>query len=117
MVLSTGSPARTMIMIFLGKLKLPTNSSIDLVPTIFSLLVTFHITRVYNLTFNPLPRPSTKSVTFCTVLLKTETVYPFLSILRTKFSPMTANPISPISDVIFTRNWDKCNGIFAKKIF
>ena len=47
--------------------------------------------------FLPLARPFTKASTFSTVLLKTATVKPFDSMFITRFSPMTARPISPMS--------------------
>jgi hypothetical protein len=66
---------------FIGFFKEATNSSIECVPIIFL----------------SLPLPSTKLSTFDTVLLYTATVKPLLSIFNTKFSPMTAKPIRPIS--------------------
>src|SRR5260221_12326936 len=47
--------------------------------------------------FFPLPRPLTKWSTLEVVRLNTATVNPWLSMFRTRFSPMTARPISPMS--------------------
>src|SRR5215471_1726441 len=47
--------------------------------------------------FLPAPRPFMKSSTFSTVRLLTATVKPRLSMFSTRFSPITARPISPIS--------------------
>ena len=50
--------------------------------------------------FLPLARPSTKLVTFSVLRLKTATVKPLLSIFMTRFSPITASPISPMSALL-----------------
>ena len=47
--------------------------------------------------FFPLARPSRKASTFDVVRLKTATVNPWLSMFRTRFSPITARPIRPMS--------------------
>ena len=78
---STAAPALTMIMILRGGFKAATSSSTECVPTIFF----------------PLARPSTNASTFDVVRLKTATVNPWLSMFRTRFSPITARPISPMS--------------------
>ena len=79
---STAVPALTMIMIFRGFARLETNSSID---------------RVGKICFPDARFAANFSVT-SVVRLKIETEKPLLSMLSTRFSPMTARPISPISD-------------------
>ena len=80
---STGGPALTMIMIFRGRFSESTSSWTERVPTIFF----------------PLARPSTNASTFDVVRLNTATVKPWLSMFRTRFSPITARPIRPMSAV------------------
>ncbi len=79
---STAS-ALTMIMILRGALSAATSSCGDRVPTIFF----------------PLARPSTNASTREVVRLNTATVKPWLSMFRTRFSPITARPTSPMSAV------------------
>jgi hypothetical protein len=45
----------------------------------------------------PAALPSMNSSTLAVVRLKTATVNPWLAMLRTRFSPMTASPIKPMS--------------------
>ena len=83
---STAFPARTIIIILRGALTLSTKSLISVHPMIFF----------------PLPRPlinrsTTPSSTPGTVRLYTATAKPLLSIFKTRFSPITASPIKPIS--------------------
>ena len=52
--------------------------------------------------FLPAPRPAMNASTFSTVRLKTATVNPLLSMLRTRFSPITARPMRPISACAMT---------------
>jgi hypothetical protein len=83
---STAFPARTIIIILRGVLMCCTKSLISVQPMIFF----------------PLPRPFTNRSTTPssipgTVRLYTATVKPLLSIFKTRFSPITASPIKPIS--------------------
>ncbi len=80
---STGLPALTISMTRRGRFSEATSSGIERVPTIFF----------------PLPRPEVKASTLSTVRLKTATVKPRLSMLRTRFSPMTARPTRPMSAI------------------
>ncbi len=86
MVWSTTSPALTMIMTRRGLLRRPQNSSIEWAPT----------------TCVPLASLLMKSSTLETVRLKTATLYPWSFILRTRFCPMTARPIKPMSQLAFS---------------
>ncbi len=52
--------------------------------------------------FLPFARPFTKSSTFEVVRLKTATVKPLLSMFRTRFSPITASPTSPMSALLIS---------------
>ena len=83
---STALPARTIIIILRGKAIELTKSAISVNPSIFK----------------PLARPlikrsTTPSSTPGTVRLYTETFHPLLAMFKAKFSPITANPISPTS--------------------
>ena len=82
---STGCPALTINITLRGRLNEAANSSRECVPIMFL----------------PLALPLINSSTFETVRLKTATVKPLLSIFRTRFSPITARPINPISANFF----------------
>ena len=102
---STGGPALTMIMILRGGLSAATSSSTECVPTIFF----------------PLARPSTNASTLEVVRLNTATVNPWLSMFRTRFSPITARPIRPISAVfavvaMFAISSRRFRGSFTSRI-
>jgi hypothetical protein len=81
MTASTGPPAFTMIIALRGRFSAPTNSSMVRAGTMFF----------------PFAFPAANFSVTSTVRLKTATVNPFDSMFRTRFSPMTARPISPIS--------------------
>ena len=83
MTMSTGLPALTMIIALRGRLSAATNSSIVLVAVI----------RL------PEARPSANFSVTLVVRLKTATEKPLLSMFKTRFSPMTARPIKPMSQV------------------
>jgi hypothetical protein len=70
-----------MIIALRGRLSAPTNSSIVRAGTMFF----------------PFALPAANFSVTSQVRLNTETVNPFDSMLSTRFSPMTARPISPIS--------------------
>ena len=91
MTASTGAPALTMIIALRGRFSAPTNSSIVEVGGMFF----------------PLPRVAANFSVTAVVRLKTATENPFDSMLRTRFSPITARPIRPISHcfVMILRNW------------
>ena len=55
--------------------------------------------RVRATNFLPLARPSTNASTFAVVRLNTATVKPWLSMFKTRFSPITARPTRPMSAV------------------
>ena len=79
---STGLPAFTISITLRGDLRDATSSGIVCAPAIFF----------------PFARPFMKSSTFATVRLKTLTEKPRLSMFNTRFSPITARPMSPMSD-------------------
>ena len=81
MVSSTASPAFTIIITFRGLLSERASLSMEWQPRILL----------------PSPRPDVKSSTLEMVRLYTATVKPLLSMLRTRFSPITARPMSPMS--------------------
>ncbi len=89
MTSSTGAPALTMIMILRGRLRLETSSCTACVPTIDLSLA------------RPLKNASTLEV----VRLNTATVKPWLAMLSTRFSPITARPMSPMSAVAAVWSW------------
>ncbi len=82
---STGFPAFTSIITLRGRSREATSSSMLRAP----------------MNFFPEPRPWMKASTFDTVLLYTATVNPLLSMFNTRFSPITANPINPMSANFF----------------
>ena len=81
MTASTAAPALTIIITFRGFLSDATSSLTERAPT----------------SFFPFPRPPTNLSTTLVVRLNTATVYPRDSMFRTRFSPITARPISPMS--------------------
>ncbi len=78
---STAEPALTINITRRGRLSSLTSSSSEWAP----------------MSLVPLAGPARKSSTLLTVRLKTATVKPFSSMFRTRFWPMTARPINPIS--------------------
>ena len=78
---STGAPAFTMIIALRGRVSAPTNSSIVRVGVIFLSLA----------------RPAANLSVTSVVRLKTATENPLESMFRTRFSPITARPMRPIS--------------------
>src|SRR5512134_1757989 len=78
---STALPALTIIMSLRGRFSTETSSATERVPVI----------RL------PFARPFTKSSTFESVRLKQATLKPLLSMLRIRFSPITARPTRPMS--------------------
>ena len=78
---STAGPAFTMSITLRGVLRLATSSFKEWQPT----------------KRFPFPRPLTKSSTLPTVRLNTATRNPRLSMFNTRFSPITARPINPMS--------------------
>src|SRR3954465_1630787 len=78
---STGCPALTIIMILRGFLTFFTSSSIEWQP----------------MKVLPFARPSMNASTFSVVRLNTATLYPRLSTLSARFSPITARPMRPKS--------------------
>src|ERR1035437_4986642 len=83
---STTSPALTIIITRRGSFSSPHISSIECAPT----------------TLVPLASLLMKSSTFETVRLNTATLYPWSFMLRTRFCPMTARPIKPMSQLAFS---------------
>src|SRR5271154_4088231 len=81
MVWSTTCPALTMIMTRRGVFNRLHISSIECAPT----------------TCVPLASSARKSSTLDTVRLKTATLYPWSFMFNTRFWPITASPINPIS--------------------
>ena len=61
---------------------------------------------------SPLARPLTKFSTLSVERLNAVTVYPLLAMFKTRFSPITARPIKPISDRVFI----EFQFIFCKEI-
>jgi len=80
---STGEPALTSNITRRGRLSLETNSSMLWAPIMLI----------------PAAGPSTKSSTLETVRLNTATVKPWSAMFITRFLPITARPIRPISAV------------------
>ena len=83
---STGAPAFTINITLRGRFKRRKNSSRECAPA----------------TFVPLAGPCKKSSTLLTVRLNTATQKPFSSIFKTRFWPITARPMSPISATSFS---------------
>ena len=71
-----------------GLFSRPHNSSIECAPT----------------TWVPFASWLRKSSTFETVRLNTATLYPWSFMFRTRFCPMTASPINPMSQLPFDIN-------------
>ena len=82
-VWSTTSPALTMIITRRGVFSTLQSSSIECVPT----------------TWVPFASSAIKSSTFDVVRLKTATLYPWSFMFRTRFCPITARPIRPMSQL------------------
>jgi hypothetical protein len=83
MTASTGAPALTMIITLRGLASVATNSERSDVAVMFL----------------PLARPSANFCVTAVVRLKTATLKPLDSMFRTRFSPITASPTSPMSHV------------------
>ena len=83
---STAGPAWTMSIIRRGLASFETNSSADQAPVMVL----------------PTARPARNASTFDVVRLYTATVYPRLAMLSTRFSPMTASPMTPMSAPLMT---------------
>ncbi len=92
---STALPALTSMMILRGFFSEETNSSTVCAPK----------------NFLPWPRPLMKSSTLEVVRLNTEMGKPLLSMFKAMFSPMTASPISPISDCGVLMEYSSLSGL------
>ena len=83
---STAPPACTMSITRRGLASFETSSSGDCAPVMVL----------------PAARPARNASTFAVVRLYTATRYPWLAMLSTRFSPMTASPTTPMSASLMT---------------